>query len=852
MAARSAGDDNLKVRLLPHGLRVVGTFLEPAEVASRRGWAFSCRLFVHVLRFTRASHFDLPKQRGPMVAARFRARFLAVGLLAFAVSGTTVRAERPIVDLHRLDANFQLFAGDSNVPWKPTAVRLDTYSSAPVAFSVYQVDPAEVLTAGSNSRPRAIVTSGRRPLASFTFAPPGGYQFQSSAVSVPLGSREGFFVVEARRGDVGEQVWINRSRIGLISKETPGGLLLFGADLGTGMPLARMRLQFVVNKTFVTALTDGDGIVRWNHASRPVFVLAQWGGSYAFLSLLPQAPLPATIVGVRTDSAVVHAGEVVHVVGFARTRSRGVLRATAGVALVQVRAGAKSIAELHVPIDAAGAFTASFELPDQASAGEYAVLAQAGGGIGGATVYVDANAGGLSLDVGTACSGICEPRQDVPLFIHASRGGVAVRVTVVRSPHVYVGYVPENTSWATTPWFEASVQTDQNGNASVTIPHPNDELGSTYGVRVESGGATADTRVIVPTAQAAVRLVVDREEQSLGAPLGFDVYANELDGKPLSTATATVQLVHGASISQQQLRLDSDGHARGSFSSPELGTNLVFAMVDRDGRAIDAAQVQIDPQAAAPATDGGSGNVHVSLDKRAYRADEEITVDADAPGSRGEALLTFESALGVQSTVARVNGERAVARLHAVDSAGELGIGAAFVRDGAIEWSTVPLSLSAPGRPHFAPLSLTSRQFSPGEAAKVAIDGADPGSGTFVVRISRGTPSGSALFDSAPSLLAIGVTTTQNSAPEAVTWHPWVNSTGDHAQVLDFVPRTQPPPEASLSQAETEPVSWNVARASAEGVAIALPTRSGRYTLSVLDISDDGSVSAGESTVDVR
>ena len=115
---------------------------------------------------------------------------------------------------------------DSSVPWKRTTVRLDTYSSAPVAFSVYQVDPADVLTAGSNARPRAISTARRRPVASFKFSPPGGYQFQSNVVDVPLGSREGFFVVEARRGDVGEQVWINRSRVGLLVKATPGSLLL--------------------------------------------------------------------------------------------------------------------------------------------------------------------------------------------------------------------------------------------------------------------------------------------------------------------------------------------------------------------------------------------------------------------------------------------------------------------------------------------------------------------------------------------------------------------------------------------------------------------------------------------------
>src|SRR6185312_319727 len=247
---------------------------------------------------TRGRVGDLPK---PLRCNMVPVRFLLSVLVVFALSIAPVRAERPIVDLHRLDAYFALFAGDSNVPWKPTTVRLDTYSSAPVNFAVYQVDPADVLTAGSNARPRAISTRGRRRVASFSFTPPGGYQFQSNEVDVQLGSREGFFIVEARRGDVGEQVWINRTRVGLVSKETPSELILYGSDLGSGRAISRMRVSFVVNNRFVTMYSDAHGIVRWSRSPRPVFALAQWGSSYAFLSLLPQAPLPSTIVGVRTD-----------------------------------------------------------------------------------------------------------------------------------------------------------------------------------------------------------------------------------------------------------------------------------------------------------------------------------------------------------------------------------------------------------------------------------------------------------------------------------------------------------------------------------------------------------------------
>ena len=777
---------------------------------------------------------------------------LTAALLVAGLGMDPVLAERPIVDLHRLDANFQLFAADSSVPWKPATVRLDTYSSAPVSFSVYKVDPAEVLTAGSNFNPRAIATSRLRSVVSFTFTPPGGYQFQSNVVNVPLGAREGFFVVEARRGNVGEQVWVNRSRVGIVSKETPGGLLIYGADLGTGMPLARMRVQFVVNRNFVTEATDGDGIVRWNRWPHPVFVLAQWGSSYAFLSPLPQPPVPSTIVGVRTGSAVVHAGESVHVAGFARTRSRGILRPTSGSALVSLRHDATTIAERRVPLDAAGAFATSFELPQDATAGQYVVLAQAGGGVGGASLDVDATARGLSLDVSAACNGYCDWGRDVPLAIHSSQGGATVRVTVVRSPHVYVGDVPENVPWATSPWYETTVRTDSGGNATVEIPRPNDELPSTYGVRVESGGATADTRIVVPTAQAAIRLAVDDAQQSFGVPLSFDVYADTLDGKPLRGATVTVELTHGASGDQQHLQLDEDGHARGAFSSPQLGTNFLRAWIDRDGRAMDAVAVRVDPQAAAPATGGESADVHIKLDRATYRPDEEIAVEADAPGSQGDALITFESALGVQFHVVRAPGGRAQARLRAVDAAGELRAGAAFVRDGALEWNTVAIALAAPGRPRTTELALKTNEFAPGQATKIALDGDGAGPATYVVRISRGTPSGSARFASAPALLAIGLTATQNSAPQTPTWHPWVNSTGEHAQILGFVRRSQPPPELSLAEAETQALSWYVTRSGPGAIPVALPAQPGRYDLSVLSISDDGSVGAASSTVVVR
>ena len=775
-------------------------------------------------------------------------------LLALALLAAPASAARPIVDLHKLDAYFALFASDSNVPWQATTVRLDTYSSAPVQFAVYQVDPADVLTAGSNARARAIDTRGRRAVSRFSFTPPGGYQFQSSEVDVQLGSREGFFVVEARRGDVGEQVWINRTRVGLITKETPGELLLYATDLGSGRALSHMRVQFVVQNGFEARYTDAHGIVRWNRSPRPVFALAQWGNSYAFASFLPQAPLPATIVGVRTDTAVVHAGGMVRVVGFARTRVNGAFKPASGSASIAMRLGGTLLAQVDAPVDAAGAFSADIAIPASAPAGNYAVLAQVDGGVGGATVHVDADAGGLSLEVSSGCDGPCNAADDVPVAITSSRGDVPVHVQIVRSPHVYVGYSPQDVPWGTSPWLSETVQTNGDGHATVMIPHPTDRLPSTYGVRVESGGASAVTRIVVPTAHVAVRLQLDRNQQTLGTPVNFDVYGAQIgNGRPLAGARVNVRLEHGPSIQEQQLTLDADGHAHGEFTAPSLGTNLVFATIESDGaQETDAGQVDIVPQATQDTSLNGSADVRIALDREVYRAGEDVHIDATLEGAQGDALLTIESASGTRTVVAPVRDGRASAALRISDAPGDLRVGAAFVRGGGIAWTSVPLVLDAPGRPMSATIAMPSETFEPGAPVTVTLRGVAPGTGTTVVRVSRGAPSGGALFESAPSLLAVGIAATQVSAPEGRTWHPWVDSTGEHAQVIGFERRSSPPQNLSLEQADTQDVWWNVAHFDGASIAVQMPSARGRYTLSILTITDDGRVISASSPITVQ
>jgi hypothetical protein len=813
----------------------------------------------HVRQLTRRCCGTLPRRplrrppskgEPPMPAAR---RLFAVPI-ALLVWGFTLAA-RPIVDLHKLDAYFALYASDSNVPWRSTTVRLDTYSSAPVQFSVYQVDPADVLTAGSNARPRAISTHNLRPILHFLFRPPGGYQFQPNEVRIPLGRREGFFVVEARRGAVGEQVWINRSRIGLVEKQTPAQLLFYGVDLGSGRALVHLRIQLLLQDHFVTAYTNNAGFVRWDARRFPIFALAQWGSSYAFVSPLPQAPLPETTVGVRTDSAVARAGSVLHVVGFARRRERDVLRPASGMADVTLRDGVHVIARARVTVDRAGAFVADLPIPENAPAGDDAIIAQVGNGVGSESERVDANAGGLMLNVSAACGDRCDASEDVPLLIRSSQPHVEVYVAIVRSPHVYLEYSPSEEPWGSSMWLDKRIETDANGRAEIEIPHPTDGLSSTYGVRVESGSATASTRVVVPTAPFAVRLQLDHLTQAFGEPVVFDVYANDVrNQKPLAGAHIAVSLIHGARRQRRELILDDRGHARGSFASSDFGTNLVTVHL-REGNdeAEDAAQVQVLPQASFGVAEENSASVTLQLDRDRYRAGEIVRVDADAAGAGGNALLTLESARGIQVAVVPVERGHAAAVFKAVDSTAEITAGAVFVRDGATSAASVPVEVDAAGRAATANVSLDAPSHS--DDATLSLSGVYAGAGTAIIRLSEGEPSGSARFGTAPSLLLPQISLTQSSAPDAVTVHPWVDSTGKHPLVLEFVRRWEPGPDLSLAQSNSRAALWDVERLSGDPQTISLPVHllalHGRYTLSVMDITDDGRVIVASKVVEL-
>ncbi len=784
---------------------------------------------------------------------------VALAALIVILSALPARAARPLLDSGKWDNYFALFARNASVPWKHITLRLDTYSGAGVDFAAYDVDPADVLVAGANARPRAIETSRRAPVVRWRFTPPAGLKFTSSDVDVPLANRDGFYVVEARRGDAVQQVWLNVSRIGLLTKESPGGSLVYAADLATGRALSGMRVTYLVGASFAYGRTDNHGIARVAAGAR--FALAEWGKSKAFVSFLPQSPPPAAIVAVRADRGSVRAGESVHVVGFARKRAGNVYRPATGAVDVALVAGGKELARIKAELDRAGAFAADLAVPASAPAGDVAILASGAGASGGATIHVD-GVGDTVLALSATCTSACSPAAAIALTVSARRDGVLapntnVRVRVVRAPHVIIANeLDARPAWGTTAVVDTTVQTDEAGLAHLTIPGPSDGLASTYGIVASSGASTATTNLVAPNARVALAVqpvhdTIDATDAATVDVRGFDA----LDGTPASGLSVHVRITHGSTAQDTNVTLDAAGAGRVTFRNVALGMNLVSASADVDGRAaLDVAAVTVEPRSLSSGDAGNSTDVRLTLDRALYRPGDRVAVSAALGGASGDAIVTMESMHGVTSAVVPAGNGSASTTLAVPETVGATSVGVTFVRDGALVSASVPVVVDGPGHQRVLSLSPDRTTYAPGSVAKVTIaDGSDPSSATLAVRVSDRRVGGGGSFDDVSGALAARGTTTQNLSSSDPPWHTWVAPARSKAgDIFGFDRPRQSATAETPRAAAARVLSWKVDRAEHESFDVAVPTEPGRYVLGVVKITDDGDVGAASIALTVQ
>jgi len=742
-------------------------------------------------------------------------------------------------------------------------VRLDTFSGAPVDLAAYAVDPAEVIVAGSSSKPRSLDVSHRAAAARWQFVPPAGYRFAASEVELPLSGREGFYVVEARRGDAVEQVWVNLSRIGLVTRESAGNLVLYACDLGTGKALRGMRVGYLAGTKLAYDRTDGGGVSVWRGRERPRFALAEWGRSVAFVSLLPQSPIPATIVGVWAERTVLHAGEHARVVGFVRRYERSAYRSASGPVRLSFTQGGRTIAQAAAHADASGAFSGEVAIPADAPTGDVAVIASAGSGSAGASLHVDA-AGDTELSIVPGCGSVCAPESPVPFVVRAQRAGapaanLRVRVRVVRVPHILPpGEPDEALRWGSTTVVDRSVTTGADGAAALSIPAPSDGLASTYALVASTASATAAARVLTPSSRVALAVAPDRVRLDVGQSAGFTIRGfDALDGTAANGLAVTVRLTHGPTTMQRDVRLDGTGRGHVSFTDPPLGTDLAIVEATIDGkRASDAAAVTVEPSAMQSGSRARAGDFAIELDRPRYRPGERITADAVLPGAAGDAFVSLDGASSYERRTVAVRDGHAAAVLPLGTTLGDDRVNMVLVRDGAVYAANTPLTIDGPGHPRRTSLTVNRAVFAPGDTAHVTLhDGDTHGGATLAWRLSDGRPGRGAAFDDAPDILAASATAQQSPATGGdPAWHAFVTPARSTAgDVLGFDrPRTIASPDAALALAAPRTLLWEIRRGDRADFDVHVPSASGRYVLSMLKMTDDGDVGAASITIVVE
>ncbi len=782
---------------------------------------------------------------------------------ALIVAGATPSgASRPLLDSGKWDAYFALFARDTQVPWKRLSVRLDTYSGAPVDFAAYDVDPADVLVAGSNARPRALDTARRTPVAKWRFVPPSGLKFESNDVDVPLHGREGFFVIEARRGAATQQVWFNASRIGLLTKESAGGIVVYAADLGSGRALPGMRLTYLTGASFVYGKTDAHGVARIT-GPRPRFALAEWGRSHAFVNFVPVPPEPPAVVGVRLDRGVVRAGDIVHAVGFVRVRAGGDMRPGGGSVRLSAVARGRTLLTVAPRLDPTGAFNADLTIPADTASSDVAILASAAGATGGASVHVAA-LGDAGIAIAAACGAGCPPAADIAVTIGVQRDGTPqaerdVRVRVVRTPHIVAPGTPDDApQWATTVILDRHVRTDATGTARVTVPAPADELASTYGITAESGSAVGSLRLVTPTAKIALAVSPERSPINIGEAAVINVRGfDALDGTPAAGTAVRVRLAHGPNVAETSVVLDAGGRGRVTFRDVLPGTNLVTATATSGtGRAFDASAVAVEPSALTAGGGGSSsGDVRIDFNSVRYRVNADAAISAALTGAAGDAFISLDGARSFATQVVSVHDGRAAAVFRVPAAVGDVEAGVAFVRDGALYYGIRALAIDGRGHPRLTVLTADRPAYAPGDIAKISIaDGGLHDEATIALRLGDGIPARGADFVDAPDSLASAGTTSQDPASDDPAWHAWVapaHSTAGDIFGFDR-PRAADRTDRSLAVAAPRALLWRVDEHGTQTVDVPLPHEKGKYVLSILKITAGGDVGAASISLNVQ
>ena len=543
---------------------------------------------------------------------------------------------------------------------------------------------------------------------------------------IPLDVKEpGVYVVEAISAPLKAYTIVMVSDVGLVTKTSPGQILVYAAHRATGQPQSGCDIQTLVNNTVAaTGKTGDDGVaISTFTVDRPdsVVTVARCGnqvtasdpGNWAL-----QSDAREMVGYIYTDKPVYRPGHTVRIKGVLRWRAQGQLLPFDGneVELSITDSNDKVVRRETRPVDAFGAVSTSFTVPAGASLGYYTIKVAKGEAEASSSFQVQEYRKPEFEVIVTPAERFVTQGGRASVTINAKYyfGQPVARGSVKYAIHRQGFYSPWRWGevddeeggggyfWGGEQAEEQTAELDADGNATLAIPLELDENSRDYSIRIEARVTDASSREVsgntvvhAPFGPFMVNASPDRYVYRAGSEASVSIKALDYLGAVRPNVTLQValeRLVYSqgrwsdptvTTITQGTATTDADGRASWTTTLPKDSTgSLQFKVVAQvDGRAIaDTASLWVTN---ASNTSYHEDNTYLELiaDQRSYKPGDTARLVVKGGKVTAPVLVTKEGQSISYHKVVTVAGDEAIEVPVSEADLGDIYVNIVFLRD---------------------------------------------------------------------------------------------------------------------------------------------------------------------------
>ncbi len=519
---------------------------------------------------------------------------------------------------------------------------------------------------------------------------------------IPLDVKDpGVYVVEAVNAPLKAYTIVMVSDIGLVTKTSPGQILVFAAHRTSGEPQEGCEVQtFIDREPLQAGKTGDDGIAVWDiNVVRPdtVVTVARCGNQVTASdpggwSLQEET---RSLVGyVYTDKPIYRPGHTVNLKGVLRWRTRGMLTAfDAQDAEVSIAdSNDKVVFRQTVKPDAFGSVSAGFVLPPGAALGYYTIGVASGDLRANGSFEVqeyrkpEFEVTVTAPDRFVVQGGTVSTAISAKYYFGQPVANGAVKYVVHRQPY----YSPLRWSddaeeegggwWGGEQLSEQTARLGPDGTVTVTIPVPVSDERRDMSLRIEARVTDASNREVTGSTTVHgtygtffVTSSTDRYVYRAGAPLQISAKALDYAGAaqvdvPLSVRLERLTYPDGrwsdptiTPVAQGNVRTDRDGLASWSSTIPrDSGSYRVTVTAQSNGRTVEDTSGLWVAGERAETWDDGDVFLELIADRKTYAPGETARLVIRGGEVSAPVLVTKEAQYISYHRVADVGPEATV------------------------------------------------------------------------------------------------------------------------------------------------------------------------------------------------